>query len=232
MATKSNSKKKETQAELARKALLGLKLDTAALALKYQMSEQERRERRFRQPGVGVGNGSHFLLTKVGKFQIPRIKQKALELLGEGWSPIKVAEQIDISYITLYKWRKADEQFAADWAVAVSMGVDRLEDEAHRRAVEGVNRPVYQGGVLVGHTTEYSDRLMELLLRARAADRGYREQIEMTGNMRHQHGHLHLVAKAALPDLGRLDESELTRLYLEAVTESNPPEGQPKSSGD
>jgi hypothetical protein len=37
----------------------------------------------------------------------------------------------------------------------------------HRRAVEGVKRPVYRRGVLVGEITEYSDKLLMFLLKRR-----------------------------------------------------------------
>lgn len=42
-----------------------------------------------------------------------------------------------------------------------------LEQEAYRRAVEGVEEPVYQGGELVGTVRRYSDKLLEFLLRGR-----------------------------------------------------------------
>ena len=44
---------------------------------------------------------------------------------------------------------------------------NQTEDEAYRRAVEGVRRPVFHGGVKVGEITEYSDRLLIQLLRRR-----------------------------------------------------------------
>ena len=47
------------------------------------------------------------------------------------------------------------------------MARDNLEAEAYRRAVEGVERPVYQGGRLVGTVREYSDSLLTIMLRAR-----------------------------------------------------------------
>jgi len=55
----------------------------------------------------------------------------------------------------------------AAWDEAVAEGIDRLEDEVHRRAVEGVDRPVYQGGVRVGEIKAYSDSLLTLLLKSR-----------------------------------------------------------------
>ena len=73
-----------------------------------------------------------------------------------------------------YALRLADEEFALQWAEAQGQAVDALELEARRRAVEGVEQPVLYAGkpvhddlgdpVTVRH---YSDRLLELLLKAR-----------------------------------------------------------------
>ncbi len=67
---------------------------------------------------------------------------------------------------TAYKRRGQDEGFRAEWDEALALAADRLEAEARRRAVEGTLRPVYQGGRRVGSVRLYSDRLLELLLRA------------------------------------------------------------------
>ena len=63
----------------------------------------------------------------------------------------------------------ADENFRSELQQRKedAEGIDRLEDEAHRRAVEGVDRPVYQGGVRVGEIKTYSDSLLTLLLKSR-----------------------------------------------------------------
>ena len=87
--------------------------------------------------------------------------------LAEGWSVTKASAAAGISSFSAYKWRRDDEKFAKRWELAVEQGTDRLEDEAFRRAYEGVERPVYQGGQLVGTVTERSDRLMEFLLKGR-----------------------------------------------------------------
>lgn len=50
-----------------------------------------------------------------------------------------------------------------------------MEAEAYRRGVKGVQRPVYQGGALAGYVTEYSDLLIQLLLKANRPDK-YREK--------------------------------------------------------
>jgi hypothetical protein len=78
-----------------------------------------------------------------------------------------------------YKERDRDKDFASAWKWAIEDACDALEAEAWRRGVEGVNDPVvYQGkftNITDPHTGEtvgvlsvrrYSDRMLELLLKA------------------------------------------------------------------
>ena len=90
-----------------------------------------------------------------------------LEALALGMSPMRAANAAGVGRSTAYLWRQEDPEFAAKWDEAVAEEIDRLEDEAFRRAVKGVKRPVYRGGVLVGEITEYSDRLLMFLLKRR-----------------------------------------------------------------
>ena len=65
-----------------------------------------------------------------------------------------------------YYVRRRSEDFAAQWDEALEEGSDLLEAEARRRAVTGVDKPVYYKGEVVGSITQYSDRLLMFLLRA------------------------------------------------------------------
>ena len=47
-----------------------------------------------------------------------------------------------------------------------------MEDEAVRRAVEGVPRPVFYQGQIVGAVQEYSDELLIRMLKARNCSTG------------------------------------------------------------
>lgn len=62
--------------------------------------------------------------------------------------------------------RHRDEKFARAWDAALEAATDVLEKEAVRRAVQGVDEPVYQGGKQVGSITRYSDTLLIFLLKA------------------------------------------------------------------
>src|SRR5262249_2040196 len=60
-----------------------------------------------------------------------------------------------------------DEEFAQLWRDAVEEGIDRLEAEAIRRARDGIKRPVFYMGQVVGYVQEYSDTLLKFLLEAK-----------------------------------------------------------------
>lgn len=87
-----------------------------------------------------------------------------------------------------YTLRQRDSIFAELWDEALTIAADLLEQEAHRRAFEGVLKPVYQKGMQVGVVREYSDKLMEMLLKAHKPDRfAERSKLDVTGNVIHYH---------------------------------------------
>jgi hypothetical protein len=93
------------------------------------------------------------------------------------------ARAAGIARQTVYEWQEHDPEFAVALNLAREEAIDALEHEAHRRAVFGVKqeRPIYYRGELVGtqEVTEYSDRLLELALKAGRPDK-YRERYDVT----------------------------------------------------
>ena len=77
---------------------------------------------------------------------------------------------------------KEDPEFKTAYEAAGEEAVQVLEDEAIRRAYEGVERPVSQGGKKVGVVQEYSDTLLIFLLKG-ARPNKYRDNVrqEVTG---------------------------------------------------
>jgi hypothetical protein len=103
-----------------------------------------------------------------GKRADPAYRTKFLEALAAGQSATKAAETADLAYITVYKWKTSDPEFAEQWAIAVQQGIDRLEDEAFRRGVDGYDDVVRNGeGEVITSTRRYSDQLLALMLRAK-----------------------------------------------------------------
>lgn len=72
-----------------------------------------------------------------------------------------------VDRVVLRKWKEADPNFARYAEEAEEAGTDRLEDEAYRRAYEGVEEPIFHQGELIAVVRRPSDRLLEFLLKGR-----------------------------------------------------------------
>lgn len=66
---------------------------------------------------------------------------------------------------TLQQFRRNDEEFAEAWDHALEAAAHVLEEEAIRRATEGVLEPVFYKGEVAGYKTNYSDTLLMFVLR-------------------------------------------------------------------
>jgi AcrR family transcriptional regulator len=97
-----------------------------------------------------------------------KTRQAFLKALAEGASVSKSAEAAGVARSAVYRWRDDDAAFKAAWVEAYEIGADTLEDEAIRRGRDGVEKPLAHQGVLTGAVvTEYSDRMLEIMLKAR-----------------------------------------------------------------
>lgn len=108
-----------------------------------------------------------------------------------------------------YAERNSNADFAQQWEEALDQAADLLEEEARRRAYDGVDEPVYGSGghgvgtVQVGTVTKYSDTLLIFLLKGVRPDK-YRERKEVTHSGQVTHKHERIRA-----DLQDLDEDTL-----------------------
>ena len=59
----------------------------------------------------------------------------------------RACEEAGVGHTTVYKWRKNDLDFQQDFTDAETQAVSRLEPEALRRAVDGVEQPIFHGGI-------------------------------------------------------------------------------------
>jgi len=73
-----------------------------------------------------------------------------------------------------FRWMRDDTEYSAAFARAREEAITVLEDEAVRRAHEGIAKPVWFQGNEVGAVQEYSDSLLVVLLKAHKPDT-YRE---------------------------------------------------------
>lgn len=80
---------------------------------------------------------------------------------------------------TISRLRNTNPHFAEVYDLCRKEAVDMLEEEARRRAFEGVEKPVFYKGTEVGVVREYSDKLLEFLLT-------YNHPEKFGGNSKHR----------------------------------------------
>ncbi len=87
-----------------------------------------------------------------------------------------------ISRQTFYDWTKQDTEFKRVFEdEARPMTTTLLEDEAYRRAMQGVPKGIYYKGCKIATEKEYSDTLLVMLLRANCPQR-YKNFVDTTVN--------------------------------------------------
>lgn len=108
-------------------------------------------------------------------------KEVFLEYYDEFCIIGKAAEAAGVCRRTVELWRKKDKAFREAFDDTKTMVIDRLTDEATRRAVIGVDEPVFYKGEICGYITKYSDSLLMLLLKAAAPEK-YRDSHKFSMN--------------------------------------------------
>jgi hypothetical protein len=96
-----------------------------------------------------------------------------IEALADTGSVRAAAHAVNMTPESAYQLRRHGEagEFRKAWEAALAIGVQRLEDVAMERALNGVEVPVYHFGAVVGTRRVYNDRLLMFLLRNRAPKR-------------------------------------------------------------
>lgn len=108
------------------------------------------------------------------------LAQQALFLkhFAHGGVVTEAAQAAGVSRQRHYEWLADPEKYPdyeERFKDAHEQACDRLEREAIRRGADGWDEPVYQGGKKVGLVRRHSDRMLELVLKARLPDK-YRER--------------------------------------------------------
>ena len=102
-----------------------------------------------------------------GRAPMPAAKVAAFfHHLGRTGSVTVAADRAQLRRSSLYQRRQDDEEFAERWAKALDLGVERLQDNAMNRALNGTPKPVWRNGQQVGSVQQFDNRLLQFLLRA------------------------------------------------------------------
>jgi len=114
-------------------------------------------------------------------------QQGFIEALMETGSVRAAAHAVNMTPEGAYALRRhpGATSFRKAWEQALAHGIQRLEDLAMDRALNGAEVPVYSYGKLVGTRRVYNDRLLMFLLRNRAPAR-FAAGAQGAGIVRHQ----------------------------------------------
>ncbi len=101
----------------------------------------------------------------------------------------EASRNVGMNRITYYRW-KWDSPAEVEEATNIARDIfaDRLESEARRRAIEGVEEPVFFQGEKVGSKLKYSDTLLIFLMKGERPEK----YAERSLNLHHHQGNISL----------------------------------------
>lgn len=102
-----------------------------------------------------------------------------IEALRDGHTISQACRTANLPRSTVYHRRTLQPTFAEAWDDAEDEGSDVMEQEAFRRAVHGVDKPITHQGIITDTVKEYSDTLLIFLLKGRKPNK-FRERIDNT----------------------------------------------------
>jgi hypothetical protein len=114
----------------------------------------------------------------------PEMQEAFLTAISNGNKHATALKQLELNWRSVSLYMTTDPAFKARYDEAMAMRQELLdilrEEEADHRAIVGWNEPVFQNGVQVGVIRRFSDKLMELRLKATNPAK-YAERYEHTG---------------------------------------------------
>lgn len=132
------------------------------------------------------------------------------------WGIIGTACEVSgVNRDTVDNWRKADPSFSDRMASAKLEAADTAEEELRRRAIIGWEEPVYQGGNLVGTIRKFSDRMLELHIKALKPTE-YRENVRLEASGPNGGP----IETAALPVMEDHEKQALRKVLEDAIREA------------
>jgi len=126
--------------------------------------------------------------TKLQQRALERRRKRQLAAI-DGFSKtgqlVRTLTELKIDRRTHYRWLRQDPRYAARFEKAREAVADSIEDELIRRARDGWQEPVFNHGTgeVMGHIQRFDSRLMEVAARAWLKDRGYGNEVALSGRV-------------------------------------------------
>lgn len=120
---------------------------------------------RFRPDDVPYQDHLPFWLT------IKETKERFYTAIRRTGSIKKACVKARISRALAHKWRDSDPRFAERWQSAWEACIDELEGNVLRRAIDGYEEPVFQGGEQVGTRVRHDPAIQIFMLKHNRPDK-------------------------------------------------------------
>lgn len=101
------------------------------------------------------------------KAETERRKKLFIQALRKNGIVTAACDAANLTARLVYTHRKTDANFAAAWEEGLEASTERLEAEAIRRGVDGVDEPLTYQDSIFGHKKRYSDNLLMFVLKKR-----------------------------------------------------------------
>lgn len=112
-------------------------------------------------------------------------KKMFLAAYGEVGTVTRAAQIAGVVRETHYRWLDNDKNYPEQFARAERQAHEKIEAEIKRRAIDGVLKPVFYQGAIVGHVKEYSDNLLMFYAKGAMPEK-YKERVSNEINLVHQ----------------------------------------------
>lgn len=145
----------------------------------------------------------------------PVLRSAYLKVLAATGNHVMACETAGVNRTSIKRLIANDPEFASAVEEAKAAAAERLEGEAYRRAVIGVEEPVFFEGRRVDTVRKYSDSLLAKLLEAN--DPRYSSRLKLTGE---KGGPVEIKH-----DLGKLSDEDLEKLEA-LLTAARPGAGE------
>lgn len=116
--------------------------------------------------------------------QLTPNQHRFLECFAASSSVLKASRWAKVHRQSHYRWLGESETYRKAFEVTECRAARTLEDEAVRRAHDGVKKTIRYKGKVVGHEHEYSDSLMQTMLKATNPEKfRERQSVEHSGSI-------------------------------------------------
>ncbi len=112
-------------------------------------------------------------------YKTPARQRAFLEAFSQSGTILVAAKVAEVPRRLHSYWMK-DPKYREKFEEALAEFGDRVRHEVMRRALQGVKKEVRFQGKVIGNEIEYSDRMLELLAKAKCPE--FRERFEHTGS--------------------------------------------------